>query len=67
MHFNARHTVCSLRGDQTFDPVNYMYVKEVSHMKHMHADSILIHLNFFESNDHVTQFVRKPTFDPLTN
>ena len=33
-----------LRGGKTFDPVNY--VKEVSHVKHMHADSLLIHPNF---------------------
>ena len=30
-----------IRGDPNFDPVKY--VKEMSHVKHTHADSILIH------------------------
>ena len=34
-----------LRGGSTFGPVKYM--KEVSHVKHMHADSLLVHSNFF--------------------
>ena len=33
-----------VRGGPNFDPVKY--VKEVSHVEHMHADSILIHPNF---------------------
>ena len=33
-----------LRGGPNFDPVKY--VKEVSHVEHMHADSLLIHPNF---------------------
>ena len=33
-----------VRGGPNFDPVRYM--KEVSHVKHMHEDSILIHPNF---------------------
>ena len=33
-----------IRGGPNFDPVKY--VKEVSHVKYMHADSILIHPNF---------------------
>ena len=35
----------TLRGGPNFGPVKY--VKEVSHLEHMHADSLLIHLNFF--------------------
>ena len=31
-------------GGPTFGPVKY--VKEVSHVEHMHADSILVHPNF---------------------
>ena len=33
-----------IRGGPNFDPVKY--VKEVNHVKHMHADSLLIHPNF---------------------
>ena len=33
-----------LRGGPNFDPVKY--VKEVSHVKNMHADSLFIHPNF---------------------
>jgi len=33
-----------LRGGPNFGPVKY--VKEVSHVKHMHANSILVHFNF---------------------
>ena len=33
-----------LRGGSNFDPVKY--VKEVSHVEHLHADSLLIHPNF---------------------
>ena len=39
-HFNVLY----VRGGPNFDPVKY--VKEVSHVEHMHADSILIHPNF---------------------
>ena len=65
----------SVRGGPNFDPVKY--VKEVSHVKHMHADSLLIHpnfssklmitwLNFFE-NPLLIRFrtERKLTFDPV--
>ena len=34
----------NLRGGPNFDPVKY--VKEVSHAKYMHANSILVHFNF---------------------
>ena len=55
-----------LRGGLTFGLVKY--VKEVSHVKHMHVNSLLVTPKFFfEINDHATQFVRKPTFDPLSN
>ena len=67
----------SIRGGQNFDPVKY--VTEVSHVKHMHADSLLIHpsfsskliitrLNFFE-NPLLIRFQtdRKLTFDPPQN
>ena len=43
-----------LRGGPNFDAVKY--VKEASHVKHMHADSILIHPNFYSKS-----------FDPLSN
>ena len=33
-----------VRGGPNFGPVKY--VKEVSHVKHMHANSILVHFNF---------------------
>ena len=33
-----------IRGGPNFGPVKY--VKEVSHVKHMHVDSILVHHNF---------------------
>ena len=33
-----------IRGGPNFDPVKY--VKEVSHVEHMQADSLLIHPNF---------------------
>ena len=33
-----------IHGGPTFDPIKY--VKEVTHVKHMHADSILIHPSF---------------------
>ena len=33
-----------IRGGPNFDPVKY--VKEVSHVEHMHADSLLNHPNF---------------------
>ena len=49
-----------LRGGPNFDPVKY--VKEVSHVKYMHADSILIHPNF--SSKLIITW-RKPTFDPV--
>ena len=63
------------RGGTTFDPVKC--VKEVSHVKHMHAVSLLIHLNFssklmitwlnlFENPLLIRlQTDRKLTFDPL--
>ena len=66
-------TVSLLRGGPTFDPV--LNVKEVSHVKHMHADSLLINtyfssklmirwLNLFE-NPLLIRFQtdRKLTFD----
>ena len=34
----------TLRGGSTFDPLKN--VKEVGHVTHMHADSLLIHHNF---------------------
>ena len=64
-----------LRGGPNFDPVKY--VKEVSHVKHMHANSILIHpnfssklvitwLNLFENLLLIRfQSVRKLNFDPV--
>ena len=51
-----------LRGGPNFDPVKY--VKEVSHVEHMHADSILIHPNF--SSKLMIMWL-KPTFDPFSN
>ena len=36
-----------LRGGPNFDPVKY--VKEVSHVKHMHANLILIHPSFLRN------------------
>ena len=43
-----------VRGGPNFDPVKY--VKEVSHVEHMHTDSLFDPPQFlFEINDHVTK------------
>ena len=67
--------VGQLRGGTTFDPV--LSVKEVGHVKHMHAVSLLIHPNFspnfmvtcldlFENSLLIRfQTDRKFTFDPV--
>ena len=64
-----------LRGGPNFDPVKY--VKEVSHVEHMHANLILIHpcfssklvitwLNLFQNLILIRfQTVRKLNFDPV--
>ena len=64
-----------LRGGPNFGPVKY--VKEVSHVEHMHADLLLIHpnfssklmitwLNMFENLLLIRfQTDRKLTFDPV--
>ena len=52
--------------DVSGGPTLVKYVKEVSHVKHMHADFGPPQF-LFEINVHVTQFVRKPTFGPLSN
>ena len=64
-----------VRGGTTFDPV--LSVKEVGHVKHMHAVSLLIHPNFspnfmvtcldlFENSLLIRfQTDRKFTFDPV--
>ena len=66
MDYIIRTISHGLRGGPTFGLVKY--VKEVSHVKHMHVNSLLVTPKFFfEINDHATQFVRKPTFDPLSN
>ena len=41
---SAMITWIVLRGGPNFGPVKY--VKEVSHVKHMHANLILVHPNF---------------------
>ena len=40
----CENTMRTLRGGSTFDPLKN--VKEVGHVTHMHADSLLIHHNF---------------------
>ena len=51
-----------IRGGPNFDPVKY--VKEVSHVKHMHANLILVHFNF--SSKLMVAWL-KPNFGPLSN
>ena len=51
-----------LRRGPNFGPVKY--VKEVSHVKHMHTNSLLVHPNF-SSKLMITWL--KPTFGPLSN
>ena len=51
-----------VRGGPNFGPVKY--VKEVSHVKHMHANLILVHPNF-SSKLMITWL--KLTFGPLSN
>ena len=46
--------IINLRGSPNFDLVKYL--KEVSHVKHMHANSLLILLECSEINNHVTQW-----------
>ena len=43
-HWRYNVILTELRGGTTVDPV--LNVKEVGHVKHMHADSLLIHSNF---------------------
>ena len=45
-NYNLKSILVSdrLRGGTNFDPVKY--VKEVSHVEHMHANLILVHFNF---------------------